>query len=119
MSVASGRATVAVAMSKTALILTVRAQPGKREELRALWDEQLRPRAEHNEALELYLYCYDAVDPDAIHIVEVYGDADAIERNATAPWFARYMRDSAPLIAGAPAMVTARPVWAKGYWLEP
>jgi quinol monooxygenase YgiN len=115
LSVASGRATVAVAMSKTALILTVHTQPGKRDELRALWDEQLRPRAEHNQAQELYLYCDDAADPDAIHIVEVYGDPDAIERNATAPWSAHYMRDSAPLIAGAPAMVTARPVWTKGY----
>jgi hypothetical protein len=39
-------------MSKTALILTVRVQPGKRDELRALWDEHLRPPAGQNAAQE-------------------------------------------------------------------
>jgi quinol monooxygenase YgiN len=104
-------------MPKTALILTVRSQPGRRDELRALWDEHLRPRAEANPAQELYLYCYDATDPDVIHMVEVYGDPSEMERNAEAPWFADYMQASGPLLAGAPTMVTAHPVWAKGYKL--
>jgi quinol monooxygenase YgiN len=104
-------------MSKTALILTVRTKPGRRDELRALWDEHLRPRAEANIAQELYLYCFDAKDPDVIHMVEVYGDPKAVGRNAAAPWFADYMRAAAPLIDGAPQMVTAEPLWAKGYAL--
>jgi len=106
-------------MQKTTLILTVRTKPGKREELRALWDRHLRPRAEENAAQELYLYCHDAEDPDTTHIIEVYGDGDAMRRNAAAPWFAEYMRASAPLLAGGPAMARAEPVWAKGYALEP
>jgi quinol monooxygenase YgiN len=102
-------------MSKKALILTVRTNPGKRDELRALWEEHLRPRAQDNPAQELYLYCYDADDPDVVHIFEVYGDPDAMRQNAAASWFAEYMRAAAPLIAGRPRMVTAEPLWAKGY----
>jgi len=104
-------------MNKTALILTVRTKPGKRDELRALWNRQLRPRAETNDAQELYLDCYDAQDPDTIHMVEVYGDPQAMQSNASAPWFADYMRAAAPLLDGAPRMVTAAPQWAKGYAL--
>ena len=104
-------------MRKTALILSVRTKPGKRDELRALWDEHLRPRAEANAAQELYLYCFDTEDRDVIHMVEVYGDPAEIERNAEAPWFAQYVRAAAPLIDGPPQMVTAAPQWAKGYAL--
>jgi quinol monooxygenase YgiN len=105
-------------MPKTAALLTVRTHPGRRDELRALWDEHLRPRAEANPAQELCLYCYDAADPDLIHVVEVYGDPSEMERNARAPWFANYVRASGPLLAGAPVMVTAQPMWAKGYALD-
>lgn len=104
-------------MTKTALILTVRARPGRRDDLRAVWEEHLRPRAETDPAQELYLYCYDADDADTIRIVEVYGDPEAMGRNADAPWFAEYMRAAAPLIAGRPELVTAEPRWAKGYAL--
>ena len=104
-------------MRKTVLMLTVRTKPGKRDELRAVWDEHLRPRAEGNVAQELYVYCYDAQDPDVIHMIEVYGDPEEMQRNAEAPWFAEYMRVAAPLIAGPPRMVTAEPKWAKGYAL--
>ena len=104
-------------MRKTALILRVKARPGRRDELRALWDEHLRPRAEANPAQELYLYCYDVEDPDTIHMVEVYGDRDAMAANASTPWFGEYMRVAAPLIDGRPEMITAEPVWAKGYAL--
>lgn len=104
-------------MAKTALILTVRTKPGRRDELRALWDEHLRPRAEENGAQELYLYCYDAHDGDLVHMIEVYGDPEEMQRNAQATWLAEYMRAAAPLIAGPPRMVTAEPKWAKGYAL--
>jgi quinol monooxygenase YgiN len=112
---ATGCGASVAAVTKTALILTVRTLAGKRDALRALWEEHLRPRAEVNPAQELYLYCYDADDPDTIHIVEVYGDAAEMGRNASAPWFADYMRAAGPLLAGPPSIHTAEPVWAKGY----
>jgi quinol monooxygenase YgiN len=101
-------------MAKLTLIVSVRTQPGRRDDVRALWDRHLRPRAEANAAQELYLFCEDADDADAFHLVEVYGDPAAAQENARAPWFADYMREVGPLMAEAPSMVSARPVWAKG-----
>jgi quinol monooxygenase YgiN len=101
-------------MAKLTLIVSARTQPGRREEVRALWDRHLRPRAEANPAQELYLFCEDADDADAFHLVEVYGDPAAAKENARAPWFGEYMREVAPLMAERPSMVSARPVWAKG-----
>jgi quinol monooxygenase YgiN len=65
----------------------------------------------------LYLYCYDAADPDMIHMVEVYRDQDAMAANASGAWFGEYMRAAAPPIEGRPEMITAEPVWAKGHAL--
>jgi quinol monooxygenase YgiN len=103
--------------AKTMLILTVKTKPGRRDALRALWDEHLRPRAEANAAQELYLYAYDAQDPDTVHLVEVYSGTVAMQDNATAPWFADYMHAAAPLLEGRPRLITAQPQWAKGYAL--
>lgn len=104
-------------MDKTVLILKVKTRPGRRDELRALWEEHLRPRAETNAAQELYLYCYDSEDPDTIHMVEVYGDCAAMASNASASWFHDYLRAAGVLIDGRPEMSTCLPLWAKGYAL--
>ena len=105
-------------MAKLTLIVTARTQPGRRDDVRALWDRHLRPRAEANQAQELYLFCEDADDADAFHLVEVYTDPGAAQENARAPWFADYMREVGPLLAGRPRMISARPVWAKGFELS-
>jgi quinol monooxygenase YgiN len=101
-------------MGKVVLILEAKVKPGKRDELRALWDEHLRPRAEVNVAQELYLYCYDQEDPDTVRIVELYSQPDAMQANAGADWFADYLRASAPLLAEPPKLAMGEPLWAKG-----
>jgi quinol monooxygenase YgiN len=63
----------------------------------------------------LYLVVEDAADPDALHLIEVYGDPDEMARTAQAPWFAEYLHAAGPLLAGPPSMATGEPVWAKGY----
>ncbi|HEX8856538.1 MAG TPA: antibiotic biosynthesis monooxygenase [Thermoleophilaceae bacterium] len=94
-----------------------KAKPGRRDELRKLWDAHLRPRAERNPAHELYLYCYDDAEPNTVRLIEVYADRDSLQANAGADWFADYIRESAPLLDGAPEFATAIPVWAKGFEL--
>lgn len=104
-------------MSKVAIIMKVTTLPGRRAELRELWDIHLRRRVETNSAQELYLVVEDAVDPDALHLIEVYGDPEEMARNAQAPWFAEYLNEAGPLLAGPATMATGEPVWAKGYRL--
>ncbi len=102
-------------MDKLAVVLEVKAQAGKRDELRARWDRHLRPQLESaDSAQELYLVCEDTDDPDKLLLIELYGDPRQMELNAATPWFAAYMQDVAPLLDGQPRMATGRPVWGKG-----
>lgn len=101
-------------MAKTAVIVSIRTKRGERTRLRSLWDEHLRARVEASDAQEAYLVVEDASEPDVLHLVEVYNDPGEMQRNASAPWFAEYMRKTAPLLAGPPVMVTGEPVWTKG-----
>jgi quinol monooxygenase YgiN len=101
-------------MTKMTLILSIKTKPGRRADLRALWNEHLRARVEASDAQELYLFCEDAEDPDVVRLVEVYNDPAAIQANAQAPWFAAYMEAAAPLLAGPPDLARGETVWAKG-----
>jgi len=99
---------------KLAMFIKTTTQPGKRAQVRALWEEHLRPRAEANGAQEAYAFCEDSMDPDVFYLFEIYTDADAMKANAGQPWFAEYMGQVAPLLAGQPDVGMATPVWTKG-----
>jgi quinol monooxygenase YgiN len=101
-------------MSKTALVLTVKTQPGRRADFQSVWERHLRDRAAGNSAQQLYLFCHDQDDSDCVRLIEVYSDAAEMQRNASAPWFAKYMTEVGPLLAGPPHMAVATPVWTKG-----
>ena len=101
-------------MSKVAMIITTTTQPGKRDEVRALYEEHLAPRAEENDAQELVLWCADQADSDTFHLIEVYASADAMQANAGADWFGAYMGAVGPLLAGEPTVAMATPEWTTG-----
>ncbi|HON76373.1 MAG TPA: hypothetical protein PKZ38_11595 [Dermatophilaceae bacterium] len=101
-------------MSKVAMIVRSKAQPGKREEIRLAYEQRLAPRAEDNEAQELVLWAADEHDADAFYLVEVYRDRPAMEENGRAPWFFEYLGVVGPLLDGQPEVMTATPTWAKG-----
>ena len=100
-------------MDEISLFIKVRTQPGMRDEVRAVWERHLKPRAEASDAQTVYLYTYDDSDPDVIHIFELYKDRAALGVNAEAPWFASYMAEVAPFLAGPPEVAMATPVWSK------
>jgi quinol monooxygenase YgiN len=104
-------------MSKLALFVKTRVQPGKREEVRQLWEKHLKAQAEKNAAQEIYLYCYDDNDPDTLFIFELYHDSQAFHQAGPKPWFADYMKEAAPLLQGRSEVSVATPVWAKGVTL--
>jgi len=77
-------------MAKLAMIVKTTCQPGKRDEVRRLWDEHLKARALANNAQEVICYCYDNQDENAFYLFEVYASPQAIEANSQAPWFWDY-----------------------------
>lgn len=101
-------------MAKVALVIKSKSQPGKREEVRQLYEKHLAPRAQANAAQELVLWCADTMDADTFYLFEVYTDQAATQANAQAAWFWDYMREVQPLLAGQPEVAITSPVWAKG-----
>jgi quinol monooxygenase YgiN len=98
------------------LLLTVRGRtkPGKRDELLALFEQQLAPRAEKNASQRLVVWASDADDADGFSLVEIYDNPAAAAANAQAPWFGDYMEASMVLLDGPPSMSTGTPRWVKG-----
>lgn len=64
-------------MSQVAVLVTHQTQPGRREEVRALWERHMAPAVAANTGHVAYLYCLDDNDPDVIRAFQVYADADA------------------------------------------
>lgn len=101
-------------MSKIALFIKSKTKPGKRDEVRALWETHLKARAEKNSAQEAYYFCYDNDDPDTFLLFEVYNDPAVLAEAAKAEWFARYMQEVGPLMDGYPVVNQTTPIWIKG-----
>lgn len=104
-------------MSKVAMVIKTKTLPGKREEVRQLYEKHLAPRAQANAAQELVLWCADEMDADTFYLFEVYRDQAATQANAQASWFWDYMKEVQPLLAGQPEVALATPLWAKGFVL--
>ena len=102
--------------SEPPLVLTVRGRTktGKRDELFALFEKHLAPRAEKNQAQRLVVWAADADDADTFSLIEIYDDASAAAANANTSWFAEYMAASTPLLEGMPSMTAGSPRWVKG-----
>ena len=99
--------------AEVALFLTIKTHPGKRDALVALWEKHLKARAEENAEQVRYVLALDMADPDTVRISEVYATQAAFEANSQAPWFADYMAEAGPLLAGQPDFSMARPHWVK------
>ncbi len=95
------------------LTITGSARPGKRDELFAAFERHLGRRALANDAQAVVVW--SAVDdPDGFQLFEVYTDPAAAAENAQAPWFAAYLAEAMPLLAGPPQMTQGVPRWTKG-----
>jgi quinol monooxygenase YgiN len=101
-------------MSKLAMIIKTRTQPGKRAEVAALYQAHLAPRAVENAEQETVVWCDDVHDPDVFYLFEIYSSQEAMGRNAQAPWFAEYMTQVGPLLAAEPEVGMATPNWNIG-----
>ncbi|MGI9596758.1 MAG: putative quinol monooxygenase [Acidimicrobiales bacterium] len=101
-------------MDAVTMIIKAKSQPGKREELFALYRELLAPRAEQNTDQQVVVWSADHNDPDAFYLFELYRNMEAMGANAQASWFADYMAKAGPLMGGEPEVSMATPLWTKG-----
>ena len=101
-------------MSKKATFVRLKAKPGKRDELRRIWEKYVRAYAEGHAGFLSVYYCYDDADPEAVTVVSVAADEAAAQEFGKQPWVADYQRETAALLAGPPEAHTATPMYVKG-----
>lgn len=101
-------------MSKVALFIKHRSLPGKRDEVRGVWERHMRPQIARNKAHDAYFYCYDDNDPDAICVYQQYSDRESSQAFLKNSSYAEYLREVEPLLAGQPEITAATPMWIKG-----
>lgn len=95
------------------LLVRTRTLPGKRELVRELWEQLLKPRVDEGHGQPVYYFCEDEEDPDAFFLFQIYADKRDYEKAAESQHFADYMQRVGPLLAEPPKVSLARPVWAK------
>lgn len=100
-------------MSKTALFVRHQAQPGKRDDVRRVWEKHVKPRATANPGHEAYYFCYDRNDPDVICVFQLYPDSAALQDFLKGAWYADYLNEVSQFVAVPPQITPADLIWAK------
>ena len=100
-------------MSKVALFIYHRALPGRRADVQRVWLRHLQPHIDADPAHEAYYYCYDEADPDLICVFQQYADRAASEAFLANAFYADYLQEVTPLLAGPPEIHITAPIWAK------
>ncbi len=101
-------------VSNTALYVRHRALPGRRDDLRLVWEKYARAYLQAADVQLAYFYCYDDNDPDVIVAFQLCTDQAGVEDFVKQPWFAAYEADTAALIAAPSEFRTVTPLWVKG-----
>jgi hypothetical protein len=94
-------------MSKKALLIRHKAKPGKREDVKRIWEMYARPYVEAADGQLVYVYGFDDKDPDVT-------DASGADEFIKQPWYGEYERETAALLAGPSEFRTITPQWIKG-----
>jgi len=100
-------------MTKHALFIRHQALPGKRDEVRRIWEKHVKPRAAANPAHEAYYFCYDSSDPDVICVFQLYSSAAAAREFLSGAWYPGYLEEVGQLVVAPPVIAPADLVWAK------
>jgi quinol monooxygenase YgiN len=98
----------------TALFIRHQAQPGKREEVRRVWEKHVKPRASANPNHLAYYYCYDDKDSDVVLVFQLYKDAASSQDFMKGDWYSDYVKEVGQFVAKPPVISSATPIWAKG-----
>jgi len=104
---------------KAALFIRHKALPGKRDQVRRVWEKHLQTQITGNPRHEAYFYCYDDGDPDALCVFQLYTDKEASQQFLKQPWYADYWNEVSPLLVGESDFRSANLQWAKVEAAEP
>lgn len=100
-------------MAAVALIIRHKTQPGRRDEVHAIWLRHMAPAVASNAGHTAYFYCFDNADPDALCAFQQYASPEASQAFLKTPSYAAYLKDVEPLLAGPPQVTSLTPMWTK------
>ena len=100
-------------MASFALIIKHKTTPGKRDEVRKIWEKHMAPAIAANPGHTAYFYCFDNADPDSISAFQQYLSIEESRAFLKTASYAAYLKDVEPLLAGSPEITTLTPVWSK------
>jgi quinol monooxygenase YgiN len=100
-------------MTDSALFIRHTAKPGKRDEVKRVWEKYVRNYVAGSDRQPAYFYCYDDSDADTIVVFQVHADPDSGNEFVKQPWYGDYERETADLLAGPSEFRTATPQWVK------
>lgn len=101
-------------MTPLALIVKHTTKPGKRDDVRKIWERHMAPAVSANPGHVAYFYCLDNADPDSISAFQVYDSVEASQEFLETDSYSAYLKDVEPLLAGPPHVTALTPVWTKG-----
>ncbi len=96
-----------------AVFITHRTKPGKRDEVRGVWERHMAPAVASNDGHLAYFYCFDNDDQDVLRVFQLYADRAASEAFLKHPNYADYLVEVEGLLAGPPQVHSAEPQWQK------
>lgn len=100
-------------MTSIALIIKHRTMPGKRDAVRAIWEQHMAPAIANNPGHRAYFYCFDNADPNVICAFQHYESVEASQVFLKTESYATYLEAVVPLLAGPPEVMSLTPVWVK------
>ncbi len=101
------------AQESYALIVKHKTLPGRRDDVRAVWERHMAPAIAANPGHTAYFYCLDNADPDSISAFQEYTSAEVSRDFLETDSYAAYLKDVEPLLAGPPQVTGLTPVWSK------
>lgn len=101
-------------LANMAVFVKLKAQPGKREEVKELWEKYVKPHQESKPEILSCCYCYAMEDEDTICAFELLSGRSAAEAALKSGWFSAYQEALRPLLAGPPETTVTSPIWSKG-----
>lgn len=100
-------------MSQIALFIRHHAKPGRRDDLRRLWETRVRAYVSAEPGQLVYAYCEDATDPDVILVFQLHTDATVAASFTRQPWYAAYHSGTEDLLVAPSQFWQADPIWTK------
>lgn len=100
-------------MNKVSLFVKHKTQPGKRDEVRKVWERHMLPNIASNPGHEAYFYCFDNNDSDSICAFQQYVDLKSSQDFLKTESYAAYLKEVEPLLVGPPEVTSLTPVWIK------